>query len=220
MQALLVTGHCKLVTEMLLSIHYLPCVQWFSKLITGNVVIEQWENYSKGSYRNRCHIIGANGVLALSIPLEKGKNQQTPIRNVQISYRDNWQKVHWQSIQSAYGNAPFFEFYADDLKVHFEEQKEFLFDFNLGLIQTILELMGMDNSCISFSDEFIKNPPNDFRNGISPKINKQIEDPHFEAVPYAQVFLEKHGFLENVSVLDLLFCAGPEGIGILEGSFV
>ena len=205
---------------MLLSIHYLPCVQWFSKLITHDAVIEQWENYAKGSYRNRCHIIGANGVLPLSIPLGKGKNQQMSIRDVKISYETDWQKTHWQSIQSAYGNAPFFEFYADDLKVHFEEKKESLFDFNLGLIQTILELMGADDSCISFSDEFVKNPVADFRNGISPKMNKQIIDPHFDAVNYAQVFLEKHGFLGNVSVLDLLFCAGPEGIGVLEDCFL
>ena len=85
----------------LLSIHYLPNVQWFSKLVVGNAVIEQHENYVKGSYRNRCHIVAANGVLPISIPLQKGKHQQTPIREVRISYIDLWQKMHWQSIQSA-----------------------------------------------------------------------------------------------------------------------
>ena len=196
-------------------------MQWFSKLVTGNAVIEQCENYMKGGYRNRCHIIAANGLLALSIPLLKGKNRQTSIREVGISYSDNWQKMHWQSIQSAYGNAPFFEFYADELKVHYEKETASLFDFNLGLIQTILELIGVDDTCIAFSDSFEKKPVLlDFRNGISPNKNKQIPDEHFEAMEYAQVFLEKHGFVENVSILDLLFCAGPEAIIVLEGSYL
>lgn len=204
--------------KSLVSIQYLPCVQWFSKLITGNAVIEQCENYLKGGYRNRCHIIGANGVLTLSVPLLKGKNQQTSIRKVGISYSYNWQKMHWQSIRSAYGKAPFFEFYADELKLHYEKKTTSLFDFNLGLIQTILELMGLDNSCISFSDTFEKHPDVllDFRNGISPNKNKQIHDEHFEAMEYAQVFTEKHGFIGNASVLDLLFCTGPEAVMILE----
>lgn len=197
-------------------------MQWFSKLITENAVIEQHENYSKGSYRNRCHIIGANGILPLSIPLEKGKNSQTPIKKVRISYRDNWQKLHWQSIQSAYGNAPFFEFYEGEIKPFFsDERTEFLFDFNLNLIRTLLQLMHLDESCISFSETFEKTPENliDFRNGISPKEQKRIPDPHFEPMEYAQVFLEKFGFIDNVSILDLLFCCGPEASYILEESY-
>lgn len=203
----------------LLSLHYLPCVQWFSKMVQGEAVIEQHEHYVKGSYRNRCHIVGANGVLPLSIPLAKGKNQHKPIREVKISYMDNWQKLHWQSIQSAYGNAPFFEFYADDIRPFFEKKMPFLFDFNLQLLHCLIEAWDLDTSLVSFSDSYTKSPNGkDFRTSISPKPHRQLPDEDFVARPYAQVFTEKHGFLANVSVLDLLFCTGPEGLRFLVSS--
>lgn len=201
----------------LLSLHYLPCVQWFSKLVTGDTLIEQYENYGKGSYRNRCHIVGANGILVLSIPLEKGKNQRMPIRDVRISYADNWQKLHWQSIQSAYGNAPFFEFYVDDIRSHYEQKTPFLFDFNWKLLNSLVEILGLDTSLIQCTSTFEKTPSGglDFRNGISPKPKQQVLDKAFTPRTYPQVFSEKHGFLANVSVLDLLFCAGPESLRYL-----
>jgi len=179
-------------------------------------MIEQCENYSKGSYRNRCHIIGANGVMPLSIPLLKGKNSQMPIREVQISYTNNWQKQHWQSIRSAYGNAPFFEFYADELQPLFEEKTELLFDFNLNLVKTIARLVGLDDHLIFTSSYEASGDFQDFRKGISPKEKHQVPDSGFQAKPYGQVFLEKHDFIPNMSILDLLFCTGPEAVYFLE----
>ncbi len=206
--------------KTLLSIHYFPCVQWFSKLVHQKGIIEQYENYSKGSYRNRCHIIGANGIQRLSIPLIKGKNNKMPIQEVQISYSDHWQKEHWQSIRSAYGNAPFFNFYDETIRELIFNQEKFLLNYNLKIINTLLELFGLDESYVNFTNSFEKESSFfDLRNGISPKENKIVSDPYFKNIEYAQVFLEKHQFIKNMSVLDLLFCTGPQAIEILENSY-
>lgn len=206
---------------ILLELHYLPPVQFFTKfLLHQPVYIEQHENYRKGSYRNRCHLAGANGVLRLSVPLKKGKNQQLMIRDVRLSYDEPWQAQHWQSIQSAYGNAPFFEFYADYIQPFFTKKYEFLFDWNWNLLLQILELLELPQP--ERSPTFWQQPPEgieDGRNMISPK-EKSMPDAQFEAAPYMQVFAERHGFLPNLSILDLLFCTGQEARLILEASIV
>ena len=96
---------------LLIEAQYLPSIQFFSKLTRfSTLLLEAHENYQKGSYRNRCHIAGANGLMRLSIPLRKGKNEQLPIQKTLISYDEPWITQHWQSIRSAYGNAPFFPY--------------------------------------------------------------------------------------------------------------
>ena len=119
---------------ILLETQYLPSIQYCSKFCSADpVVIEQHENYRKGTYRNRSHIASANGLLRLTIPLQKGKNQQQNIRTVRIAYNQPWQAQHWTSIQSAYGNSPFFEFYADELQPFFKKKETFLWDWNFQL---------------------------------------------------------------------------------------
>ncbi len=201
----------------LVSIHYFPCIEWWTKAIQEGSAIEQFENYSKGSYRNRSHIIGPNGIQRLSIPLKKGKNQQTPITEVEIASTENWQKVHWQSIQSAYGNAPFFEFYSEIIKESLYYQTNYLFDFNKNIINNISECLGIQNE-LNYTQQFDKNPSIiDNRNAISPKNNVNNKD--FKPPYYVQVFKEKHGFLANMSILDLLFCTGPQSLYHIEESF-
>lgn len=208
---------------ILLELQYLPPIQYMSKLAHhATVFIEAQEHYLKASYRNRAHIAGANGILRLSVPLVSGKNAQKPIREVQIAYDEPWQKHHWESIQSAYGSAPFFLHYADALQPFFERHHEFLFDWNWEILKTICQLIGLQPN-VKFTSEFqieTNEATLDFRNAISPKPRKQQPDPHFQPVWYAQVFEEKHGFLPNLSILDLLFCAGPETLAILQTSFV
>ncbi len=206
---------------LLIELHYLPTVQYFSKLLyCSKLILEQQENYTKRSYRNRAHIATANGRLRLSIPLEKGKNQQQPIRKVKISYEETWQSKHWMAIQSAYGNAPFFEFYADDIRPFYQEKIVYLFDFNLKLLKKLFSIMNIDCT-IELSSSYLPNSPSivyDLRNAIRPNRNRLNLDKHFKIIPYHQVFKEKTGFLSNLSILDLLFCCGPEAIGILKAS--
>ncbi|MEO1436211.1 MAG: WbqC family protein [Bacteroidota bacterium] len=204
---------------LLLQLPYLGNIQFYSKFCLGlPIVFEQHENYNKGSYRNRCLIASSNGPLRLSIPLQRGKHERLPIREVRISYRENWPIQHWRTIQAAYGKSPFYDFYAPELETILLKMHDFLFDLNVEVHEFLMECIGLDNS-VTFSTQFELEPERqlDFRQVISPKQSHQ-EDPWFASVPYGQVFEDRLGFLDNLSVLDLLFCYGPESLRLLERS--
>ena len=204
--------------SILLEIQYLPSLQYVSKLLEyPKIYLEQHENYSKGSYRNRCHIASAQGLQRLSIPLEGGKHQQQPIREVRIANDEPWQSQHWTSIQSAYGKSPFFEHYADVFLPFYKKKYTHLWDWNWDLLQQVLPLVSMENE-IKLTTQYEKKPPLeilDLRNVISPRNKKTEKDANFISPKYAQVFEEKNGFIPNLSILDLLFCTGPEAAIIL-----
>jgi hypothetical protein len=200
----------------LIELQYLPPVAFFVVLAKHQRVwIEQQEHYQKSSYRNRCHIAGANGLLRLSVPLKKGKNEQQPITETRIAYDKNWMHQHWASITSAYGNAPFFDFYAPAIAPLFEQKWPLLFDFNYRLLEAIIDVLALDVALVCTRAYHKQAPPevDDYRNLIHPK--KAIP---FNLSPYPQVFMEKHGFMPNLSILDLIFCAGPQSSLILEQS--
>ncbi len=182
------------------TLFYLPPVSWCAAAWKSEAVaIEAHEHYQKGSLRNRCYIAGPNGVQRLSIPLEKGKNRQMPIRETRIAHDEPWQRQHWRSIRTAYGNAPYFGHYADDLAPFYEKPYTFLFDYNLDLLAFILQKkLGW---------------PGEIRMSESYKVPDHIE--RSKLPRYPQVFEEKHGFLPDLSVLDLLFCCGKHGGEIL-----
>lgn len=202
---------------LLTELQYLGTVDYYALMLKhGDVIFEEHENYTKRTYRNRCHILGANGVLKLSIPLEKGKNQQQSIRDTRIAYQNHWNRQHWRSIKSAYGNAPFFEFYADELKAIFESQTPTLFDFNLKLTELIIELLQLEIN-YSFSETYQKTPSEDLfdaRNIFLPTKSHPID--LVESVTYPQVFEEKFDFEPHLSILDLMFCQGNSSYQILE----
>ncbi len=202
-------------STILLDLQYLPPLQWFSKITKyETVLLEASEHYVKGSYRNRCHIAGAQGLLRLSVPLKGGKNAQTPIREVGISNAMPWQYQHWESIQSAYGKSPFFEYYVDDLKPIFEKEYDKLWDLNYDLALCIVEMLDLDVT-FGLTETYKKQTEEgilDFRGGIHPNPTKAMEDSEFTAKAYEQVFTEKYDFLENLSILDAIFCKGPETV--------
>lgn len=183
---------------------YLPPVSWCAVAWNSKAVeLEAHEHYQKGSLRNRCHIAGPNGVQRLSIPLEKGKHRQMPIREVRIAYDEPWQRQHWRSITTAYGNAPFFEHYADGVFAFYDRKYTFLFDYNLDFLTFILQKkLGWPGE-IRLTESF--RPP---QAGYPEAIES--------AIRYSQVFEDRHGFLPDLSVLDLLFCCGKTGREILE----
>lgn len=200
---------------VLLEAQYFPPVQYFVVLAqAAELWVETQEHYQKRSYRNRCHIAGANGIMRLSVPLEKGKHERMSITQVQIAYHRNWHSEHWHSIRSAYGKAPFFEFYAEEIKTLLYAKPESLFELNLSTIRKLLQLLQLDCP-IQLTENYSHQAPEgitDLRGAIHPK-QPQLA---FQPLSYPQVFLERHGFLPNLSILDLLFCAGPQSAVLLQ----
>lgn len=200
-----------------ISTAYLGPVQQYSKMFHfPEVRIETSENYLKQSYRNRCIIAGANGPLPLSVPIVKPDTLKCLTKDIRISDHGNWRHLHWNAIVSAYNSTPFFEYYEDDFAPFYEKKYEFLFDFNEELRMLICQLLDIQPQ-IQYATSFEADVENDFR-WISPK--QDIADPSFLLKPYYQVFQDKHGFLPNLSIIDLLFNTGNEGILILRDSFV
>jgi hypothetical protein len=198
--------------EVYLSSAYCGNIQYFSKFIAAEKIhIEQYENYIKQSFRNRCEILTANGKLPLVVPVERNAGNKIPIRDVRISYAQSWQNSHWRALETAYNSSPFFEYYCNDLKPFFERKEKFLFDLNIKLTAKILELLDI-TAQISvtaeykiFDDEFAF----DYRQSINPKVRLAKEDKLFESQKYYQVFAQKFGFTPNLSIVDLLFTEGP-----------
>jgi hypothetical protein len=139
----------------LLSISYLGPVQYLTKFLLHPVrIIERYDHYIKQTYRNRCNIMGANGILPLSIPVLKGQDHKTYVRDIRIDYNKKWQKLHWRSIESAYRHSPFFEFYMDEFSPFYEQRFEFLLDFNAALLVLILQSLEI-NYTLRYSSEFM-----------------------------------------------------------------
>jgi hypothetical protein len=202
------------MNDVLVTTTYLPPIAFFASVLKAKtIIVEQHENYIKQTYRNRCYILTANGILPLSIPVNKVDGNHTLIKDIRISYINNWQTNHWRAIESAYNKSPFFLYYRDDLEKFYTQSYELLIDYNTELLRFILKKLGI-STVINFTDDFlpIDQSENDERYSIHPKLSKgNIIYPH-----YYQVFEEKHGFIPNVSIIDLLFNEGPESKYYLE----
>jgi WbqC-like protein len=179
----------------------------------SNIVFEQYEYYQKMSFRNRCIISGANGIINLTVPLEFGRNQKTIMKDVKISNSEAWQKQHWKSIVSCYNRSPWFEFYKHELEALYKKSFTFLADWDLACFEWIIQKLNLPIT-ISLTDKFDKeyNPAEwiDFRNKLLPKNYTA-----FEPIKYQQIFQERTGFISNLSVLDLLFCEGKKAKALL-----
>ena len=197
--------------NVLLSTTYFGPVQWYQKLHRGEVVIlEQHESFLKQTYRNRCVIATTNGLQTLSVPVnhEEGRG----IRDMRISNHGNWRHLHWNALCSAYGESPFFDYYVDDIRPFFENTWEHLFDFNLAIINKMVELLDIRTE-IRLSESWndgVKEGIADYRDVINPK--HPLPDADFQPRRYYQVYEQKHGFQPNLSILDLLFNMGNEAI--------
>jgi hypothetical protein len=197
--------------QTLVETQYLPPIDLFSQLSDSQaIVIESCENYQKRSFRNRCDIATANGIQTLTIPLESGKNAQQSIRDVKISTTERWQAQHWQAIRSAYGRAPYFEHYVDYLLPFYEKNYTFLFDFNQDLFLVLTKLLKI-NTPISLTDVYEKTYSSESYIDLRNKMRDRTQPLSTAFKKYPQVFEDRHGFLPNLSSLDLLFCMGAQG---------
>ncbi len=191
--------------NMLLCSAYLPPVNFFTAIKSGgDVLIEQYDNYCKQTYRNRCRIATAGGIQTLTIPVVKSDSPKQLMKDVRISDHGDWRRQHWNALESAYMNSPFFMYYQDDFRPFYERRIEFLIDFNTQLTELILKLAGMDKK-IKLTESYSR--PSTGINDLRQLIDTQQTA---ENRPYWQVFKQKYGFQPNLSAVDLLFNMGPE----------
>jgi len=206
---------------VILASTYFGPVQWYQKLCRhGDVLIERYDHFMKQTYRNRCIIAAANGLQALTVPVEKGDTSPSLMKDIRISDHGNWRHLHWQALQSAYGESPFFEFYADDIRPFFEKKWTFLFDFNLDITAKMCELLDIEPH-ISLTNDYTPSPITqqsspiaDLRDAIHPKHPQPDSD--FTPRRYYQVYEQRYGFQPNLSILDLLFNMGNESVLYLQ----
>lgn len=204
-------------TAILSSAYFAP-VQWYQKLNRyENIVIEQHDNFIKQTYRNRCVIATTQGLQALTIPVERPSDarlDKTQLKDICISDHGNWRHLHWKALLSAYGESPFFEYYADDIRPFFEKKWKYLLDFNMEINQKMMELLDIEKGSLSLSNEYSSYEGDsdtvDFREVIRPK--HPGEDKEWQPKKYYQVYQQKFGFQPNLSILDLLFNEGNEAV--------
>jgi len=199
---------------------FFPPVQYFTHLFAAKrVLIEVCENYQKKTYRNRYLIYGTNGIIPLSVPVEKGNSAKQNIKDVRVSYIMPWNENHWKTIESAYNSSPYFLYYEDDIREIFIKKWDFLLDMNIASINIIANCLEIKTD-LQYTTTY--NPPGyyekDLRELINPK-NDVKNDINFIPIEYRQVFGGKYGFISNLSILDLLFNKGPETLLILRDGY-
>jgi hypothetical protein len=201
----------------IIELHYFPSIPYIASWVFfDEMIIESKESYAKQTFRNRCQIKTANKVDDLIIPIIKG-NSNIPIQEIRIDHNQLWIKNHWRAIQSAYGKAPFFEHFGNDIDKILSNKPRFLFDLNLEILEYLLNILGI-NKNITFSQKYEKEYPNqiaDLRSIIHPK-HQSSQLSFYKAKEYTQVFGNQ--FIADLSILDLIFCEGPEAINIIKRS--
>ncbi|HXP51225.1 MAG TPA: WbqC family protein [Bacteroidia bacterium] len=201
-------------TVAILPVAYLPPLPHYVAMLAHSEV--KWdihEHFHKQYFYNRSIIYGANGPLKLIIPLHK-RHEKTPLKEVKIKYEDNWQALHWRSLEAAYRRSPYFEYFEHELEpLYTNYEPELLIDWNRKLFETVNKLMQAEVK-LSYTAEYLKTyeQADDCRSMSSPA---QMQLQASKEVKYQQVFQEKYGFISNLSIIDLLFCEGPHAKQLL-----
>lgn len=225
---------------VLLSTAYFPPVSYFAAMarefvlpplqqnrlqapVPAVVYIEACENYQKQSYRNRCHFYSASGMQSLSYPVvHRDGTHRIPIKEIEIDWSTPWLLQHKRAIVSAYRTSAYFEYYEDELFEIMDRRPALLFDFNMSILRFFIEKTGLGID-LRFTEDYalpsaVERIGLDLRETIHPKRPDTIlEDLHLNK-PYFQVFAQKHGFIPNLSIMDLLFNEGPDSILFLKQS--
>ena len=205
------------VTDTVLTeYHYLPCVAYFAQLLRSQrVFLEAWEYYRKQSFRSRSRILTASGTLDIVVPVRHRSGKQV-MRDVEVCRTYAWERQHIQSLRSAYGKSPFFEHYSESLFDTLKKRFKFLTDLNLATLEWGLNAIGLKPDVYPTEGYFKTAGPDisDIREQI--EVKKQPGGNIYTQYPYSQVFGTE--FAANLSIADLLFCAGPDAFGILQKS--
>ena len=193
-----------------IEIQYFGDIYSYLKFINcSNAVFSPYKSYFRAQHFNRMKLMGANGPLLLSVPLEGGRDQKVKWKDVKIAYAEPWQRIHWRGIHDNYRKAPWFEDYAPGLENLYRKQEKFLLDLNLKTTEWVLQRLKWKLAILAVTEEEAKNQPQ--QTGTAPEEEQQ---PHWPV--YQQVFAGRHGFVPNLSILDLLLCEGPMATAYLK----
>ena len=198
--------------DILIHPNYFPNIHQFTQIIkANNILFEVSDNYQKQTFRNRTYIYGANGKLGLFIPVIHTHKQRELFKDVKISYESNWMDLHLKSLQSAYRSSPYFEYFEDDFIKLYSKKEKFLADFNIKCIKLISNLLDLDLD-FKISNEYVENTNDiiDLRDLSNARKEKKIE-----TLKYIQVFESKHGYINNLSIIDLIFSEGPNSVSLI-----
>ena len=185
---------------------YFPSLLFWKIILKNNFFWMKNSYYKKQTLRNRMFIHGANGKLMLSIPIRhSGINQKRFYDDVSIDSSSDWKKNHFKSIKIAYQSSPYFEFYEEDLKKFYQVETSNLYNFNLKSVELVLKWleMGTNNRTIDFNIEIYKQSKN-----IREIDNREIKKK--SNIKYIQTFEDKNGFIDGLSILDMIFNCGPK----------
>ena len=199
-----------MVQKIMVPPYFGPISCW-KQIINSNILWDVHQNYIKQTFRNRTFIHSANGLQILTIPVKHCKIKFSML-DAKIDNSIAWQKNHWKSIQSAYNSSPFFEFYRDSLEGIYIKEYTYLTKFNFDLINLILEWTD-----IEMKSELSKSYKIQYKNGLD--LRENIENKKYsssENIIYKQVFSDKNGFLNDLSIIDLIFNEGPNSISYLK----
>ncbi len=205
------------MTAVVIEAQYLPPIAYFSAIQKfDSIILERHENFVKQTLRNRCYINSTHGREMLTIPLT-AKHGKVLITDVRIDYQQKWLNNHWRAVRSAYGKAPFFEHYAQDLHDVLYKKHDFIYDLNYHLLSLCLKWLKRKVD-VKESMSFEPIPQKgviDLRNAINDK-NYETSNKYYNSVAYHQVFGNK--FVTNLSLIDLIFCSGPQAAQLVQAS--
>ena len=200
--------------DLIIHPNYLPSTSQFLLMVNSKkLIFEINDNFLKQTFRNRTYIYGANGKLILSIPVIHSQKNRKLLKDVKISYSHDWPTQHWKSFQISYRSSPFFEYYEDKLIDLYKKREKYLFDFNLKSIDIISEMLK-----INLEYKFTKKYEDNYSDKLDYRKNYKKIDSEYQINKYTQVFESKHGYIENLSVLDLIFNEGPNAVNFLNTS--
>lgn len=200
------------MNNILIHPSYFPSISHFVAIANADLVtFETEDNFQKQTNRNRMHIYSPNGIQLLNVPIKHTKEKHQRIKEVKLETAFDWQKQHFKSLEAAYRTSPFFEYFEDDIRPIFEKQHTFLMDLNMETMAFASKCLGLEFDYDETAEYFHDvNDKTDFRKLINGKKDTSV----FE--PYTQVFGEKHGFINNLSILDLLFNEGRYALDYLK----
>ena len=200
--------------NLLIHPNYLPAISQLKLIIDSKkLIFEINDNFQKQTHRNRTYIYGANGLLLLSIPVIHSQKNRKKFKDVKIAYDYDWLTQHLKSFQISYRSSPFFEYYEDKLVDLYVRREKYLYDFNLRSIDVLFDMLQ-----INLEYDFTKGYNEQYSDILDYRNNYKKLNSSFKIKEYTQVFESKHGYIENLSVLDLIFNEGPNAINFLKTS--